>query len=253
MKIISKICFISTLVIFISCAEVLNTIGQMEFPVKLTEADVSNGLKEALNVGTKNSVNILSMENGFFGNELLKIALPSEANMITDNISIIPGGNKLVDDVVLRLNRAAEDAVTEAGPIFLNAITSMTINDAFNVLHGPGNAATAYLKKKTYFELQKLFMPKVINSLDKKLIGNISTNESWSFLTNKYNSVAKSVVGMVAGLEPINVNLDQYVTTKALDGLFLKVTEEEKEIRKNPQESAGAGNAVVKTSIWRTR
>jgi len=231
---ISKISIISALVIFISCAEVLNTIGQMEFPAKLTEADVASGLKQALKVGTNKSVDILSMKDGFFGDELLKIALPNEAKIITDNLSMIPGGDKLVDDVVFRLNRAAEDAVAAAGPIFLNAITSMTIVDAFNILHGPEYAATAYLKKKTYFELQKLFMPKVINSLDKRLIGNISTNESWLFLTSKYNSVAKSVVGTVAGLEPININLDQYVTAKALDGLFSKVTKEEKEIRKNP-------------------
>ena len=219
-------------IIFSSCAAVLDTMSQMGLPV--TEVEVANGLKEALKIGTNNSVDVLSLQDGFFRDEFLKIALPKEAKIITDNLSLIPGGQGLVDDVVLRLNRAAEDAVTEAAPIFVNAITSMTIADAFGILKGSENAATQYLNNKTYFSLQELFQPKVTNSLDKKLIGNISTNESWSFLTDKYNSVAKSLVGMVAGLEPIDVSLDEYVTAKALDGLFLKVADEEKEIRKDP-------------------
>ena len=183
------------MLMLMSCAEVLNKIGQMELPVKLTETDVANGLKEALKVGTNNSVDLLSTEDGFLGNELLKIMLPSEAKIITDNIALIPGGEKLVEDVVLRLNRAAEDAVTEAAPIFVGAITSMTIADAFNILHGSDNAATVYLKDKTYFNLKELFQPKVTNSLNKALVGNISTNDSWSFLTEQYEKFSCSHSG----------------------------------------------------------
>jgi hypothetical protein len=234
LKIIKNILIIISLVVFTGCAEVLNTIGQLELPIKLTEGEVANGLKEALKVGTNNSVDLLSTENGFLGDELLKIVLPPEANIITNNLSIIPGGDKLVDDVIMRLNRAAEDAVAEAAPIFLNAIASMTISDAFNILHGADNAATVYLKDKTFSELMGLFQPKVTTSLNKKLIGNVSTNESWAFLTDKYNSIANTVVGQVAGLESINVSLDEYVTLKTLDGLFLKVEDEEREIRKDP-------------------
>lgn len=234
MKVLVKISIVISIVMLMSCAEVLNTISQFELPAKLTEGEVANGLKEALKVGTNNSVDILSVENGFLGDELLKIVLPKEASIITDNLSMIPGGDKLVYDVILRLNRAAEDAVTEAAPIFVGAITSMTITDAFNILRGKDNAATSYLKEKTYSELKGLFQPKVTNSLDKKLIGNVSTNESWSFLTDKYNSVASSLIGSVAGLESIDVSLDEYVTLKTLDGLFLKVEDEEKEIRKDP-------------------
>ena len=222
------------MLVLTSCAELLDTVNQMGLPVKLTEADITNGLKEALKVGTNNSVDILSLKDGFLSDELLKIALPSEADIIVDNLALIPGGQGLVDDVVLRLNRAAEDAVKEAAPIFVNAITSMTIADAFNILHGADNAATNYLNDKTYFALKDLFQPKVSNSLDKKLIGNVSTNQSWSFLTEKYNSVAESMVGILAGLAPIDVSLDEYVTQKALDGLFIKVADEEKEIRKDP-------------------
>lgn len=234
MKSLIKISIVVTMLLLTSCAELLNTIGQMELPVKLTETDIANGLKEALKVGTSNSVDLLSVKDGFLGDEILKVMLPPEADIITDNLALLPGGEKLIDDVILRLNRAAEDAVTEAVPIFVSAITSMTISDAFNILHGSNNAATDYLKEKTYFNLKELFQPKVTNSLDKKLIGNISTNESWSFLKENYNNVAKSMIGMVAGLQPIDVSLDEYVTLKALDGLFLKVADEEKEIRKDP-------------------
>jgi len=234
MKSIFKLTVIASLLMFISCAEVLNTISQFELPTKLTEGDVADGLKEALKVGTNNSVDLLSIEDGFLSDELLKIVLPPEADIITNNLSMIPGGDKLVEDVVLRLNRAAGDAVTEAAPIFTSAITSMTITDAFNILKGSDNAATAYLKDKTFMQLKELFQPKVVNSLDKALIGNVSTNESWSFLTGQYNTVAKSLVGSLAGLQPIDVSLDEYVTLKALDGLFIKVADEEKEIREDP-------------------
>ena len=234
MKSIFKLTIIASFFMLMSCAEVLNTINQFELPAKLTEGDVADGLKEALKVGANNSVDLLSMENGFFGDELLKIMLPSEAKIVTENLDLIPGGDKLVEDAVLRLNRAAEDAVTEAAPIFVGAITSMTITDAFNILKGSDDAATAYLKDKTFMQLKELFQPKVVNSLDKALIGNVSTNESWSFLTEQYNAVANSLVGSLAGLQPIDVSLDEYVTLKALDGLFIKVADEEKEIREDP-------------------
>ena len=234
MKSIFKLTIIASFFMLMSCAEVLNTINQFELPAKLTEGDVADGLKEALKVGANNSVDLLSMENGFFGDELLKIMLPSEAKIVTENLDLIPGGDKLVEDAVLRLNRAAEDAVTEAAPIFVGAITSMTITDAFNILKGSDDAATAYLKDKTFMQLKELFQPKVVNSLDKALIGNISTNESWSFLTGQYNTIANSLVGSLAGLQPIDIRLDEYVTLKALDGLFIKVADEEKEIREDP-------------------
>jgi len=234
MKSLIKLSIVTTMLILMSCAEVLNTISQFELPGKLTEGDVANGLKEALKVGTNNSVDLLSIQDGFLGDELLKIALPPETDIISENLSMIPGGDKLVEDVVLRLNRAAEDAVIEAAPIFVSAIASMTITDAFNILKGSDNAATVYLKDKTYFNLKDLFQPKVTNSLDKALVGNTSTNESWSFLTEQYNAVANSLVGSVTGLQSIDVSLDEYVTLKALDGLFLKVADEEKEIREDP-------------------
>ncbi|MCT4604264.1 MAG: DUF4197 domain-containing protein [Marinifilum sp.] len=228
--------FILISAMFWSCAEMQTVLEQynLEQYQPLTDGEVSTGLKEALKVGSVNAANILSVENGFYKDELVKILLPPEAQKITKNISLIPGGKDLVDKVEIRLNRAAEDAVKEAAPIFASAITEMTIADAFGILKGNDDAATQYLKGKTSGKLKDLFIPKIKASLDKKLVANISTNESWSLLTNNYNKVAGSFAGKLANLEPVNTKLDDYVTQKALDALFLKVAEEEKQIRKDP-------------------
>jgi hypothetical protein len=151
-----------------------------------------------------------------------------------DNISKIPGGQDLVEDVLLRINRAAEDAVTEAKPIFVNSIKSMTIPDAVDILKGEDDAATRYLYRTTYNNLYELYRPKIRTSLDKKLVGNTSTAQSWDLLTDKWNKVAGTVVGQVAGLETVEIDLDEYLTAKALEGLFLKIEQEEKHIRENP-------------------
>jgi hypothetical protein len=221
---------------FASCAELQPFIDQYSTTQSqtLSSSDVASGLKEALKVGSNNASNILSSTDGFYKDELVKILLPPEAQSITENIKLIPGGDKLVDELVLRLNRAAEDAVSEAAPIFVSAITEMSIADAFGILKGEDNAATLYLQNKTYSQLQELFLPKVKASLDKKLVANISTNESWDLLSKNYNTVANSFAGKIANLEAIDYQLDQYVTDKALSALFIKVAEEEKQIRKDP-------------------
>jgi len=139
-----------------------------------------------------------------------------------------------VEDVVLRINRAAEDAAREALPIFASAVTGMTIQDGLAILKGHPTAATDYLRSNTYDQLFALYQPKIKNSIDKKLIGNISTAESWNKLTTEWNKIANSLVGQMAGFKPVNVQLDSYLTGKALDGLFLKVGEEEKKIRTDP-------------------
>lgn len=199
-----------------------------------TGVDNATGLKEALLVGTTNSVLNLSKQDGFFANQALKILLPEEAQPIVKNIKLVPGGEKLVNDVVLRLNRAAEDAATEAKPIFVSAIKKMTIADATNILFGANNAATTYLKSNTYSQLSSAFQPKIEASLGKKLVGNISTTESWTSLAKAYNSVANTLVGKAANMKPVNVNLSQYVTDKALNGMFVSLASEENKIRENP-------------------
>lgn len=214
------------------CAELLNIL-QSAGNLPLTESEVISGLKEALITGAKNSAQKLSAENGYYGDAAIKILLPDEAKTIIDNISKIPGGDQLVQDVVLRINRAAEDAAKEVAPIFVNSVTQMSITDAFNVLKGADNAATAYLKNTTYNDLYALYKPKIQASTEKKIIGNISTKDSWNTLTTKWNNVANSVVGKIANLKPVNTDLDDYLTNKALTGMFSKVEAEELKIRKD--------------------
>jgi hypothetical protein len=222
----------AVVVLLTACAELL-TMVQTSGPAPLTENEVISGLKEALITGAKNSSQILSAENGYYGDLAVKILLPDEAKVIVDNISKIPGGNKLVDDVVLRINRAAEDAAKEAAPVFINSITQMTVQDAFNILRGADNAATSYLRNTTYNELYALYKPKIQASTDKDIVGTVSTTDSWNALTGKWNTLANSVAGKVADLKPVNTDLNDYLTNKALNGIFLKVEAEELKIRKD--------------------
>jgi hypothetical protein len=200
----------------------------------LSQGEIVSGLKEALVVGTGKSVDILGVTDGYYKDEMVKILLPPEADVIVKNISRVPGGDKLVEDAILSINRAAEDAVSEAKPIFVNSIRSMTITDAVGILRGEDNAATQYLHKTTYDQLVDLYRPKIKNSVDKKLVGNVSTGQSWDLLTGNWNDLANSVVGKMAGFKPVDLNLEDYLTHKALDGLFLKIEEQEKLIRKDP-------------------
>jgi hypothetical protein len=204
----------------------------------LTNDDVVSGLKSALAVGTDSAVTHLMKKDGFFRDEAVKIFLPPEAKVIIESINKVPGGKGLLEDVYLRVNRAAEDAAVEAKPIFVNAIRDISITDGINILRGrntaspstfDSTAATNYLKDRTKAELVKLFQPKIDQSLDKKLVGNISTNDAWTKLTTAYNLVAPFM-----GKEKINTSLSGYVTDKAIDGLYYKVGLEEKKIRKNP-------------------
>lgn len=213
------------------CAEVLNML-QTSGPLPLTEEEVARGLREALITGSGIAAQRLAAENGYFGDEAIKILLPDEAKMIVDNISKLPGGDKLVQDVILRINRAAEDAAKEAAPIFANSIKQMTIRDAFNILNGTDNAATNYLRATSYNDLFALYKPKIQASTEKEIIGDISTKDSWSTLTGKWNGLANSVPGRLAGLKPVNTDLDAYLTNKALEGMFMKVEQEELKIRK---------------------
>ena len=219
------------LLVSAGCSELLNVL-QTTANVPLTEEEVVKGLKEALSIGARNSAEKLGAEDGYFGDPAVRILLPEEARVIADNISRIPGGEQLIGDVILRINRAAEDAAKEAAPIFVNSITSMTVSDAFNILRGADNAATAYLKSTTYDALLSLYKPKIIGSTEKKIVAGISTKDSWLALTGKWNSFANTIPGKLAGFKPVNTDLDEYLTRKALEGIFSKVEMEELKIRK---------------------
>ncbi len=159
-----------------SCNELLQVASQVGTLSTSTSAGVTNseniaGLKSALNVGIQDAVGFLGKENGFYSDAALKILLPKEAQPIIDNIKLIPGGQKLVNDAILSLNRSAEDAVKEATPIFKSAITSMSITDAASILFGADNAATTYLHGKTYNSLKTDFrQPKAGSHLQQHTI-----------------------------------------------------------------------------------
>ncbi len=217
--------------VFTGCAQMVSVL-QSSVSLPLTNDEVIGGLREALVTGSRNAAGRLSVENGYFGDAAVKILLPDEAKPIVDNISRIPGGRQLVDDVILRINRAAEDAAKDVAPIFVESISNMTIKDGFNILRGPDDAATMYLRSTTWDQLYILYKPKIQISTEKKIIGNISTKDSWIALTGRWNTVANSVAGKLAGFKPVNTDLDDFLTRKALDGMFSKVAVEELKIRK---------------------
>ncbi|MCX6185507.1 MAG: DUF4197 domain-containing protein, partial [Bacteroidetes bacterium] len=125
--------------------------------IPLSNEEVIKGLKSALHVGTDTSISILGRTNGYLSDALIKLALPPEAQPLVNNISKIPGGQKLLNDAILAINRAAEDAAPQAKTIFVNAISGISINDGFNILNGGSNAATSYLKDRTYAQLTDAF------------------------------------------------------------------------------------------------
>ncbi|MBC7383283.1 MAG: DUF4197 domain-containing protein [Bacteroidia bacterium] len=197
----------------------------------LTNEEVIRGLRTALSVGTDTSVNILGKTNGYFSDALVRLALPPEAQNLVNNLSKIPGGSKLLSDAILAINRAAEDAAPQAKQIFVNAITGMSIADGFQILKGSNTAATEYLKTKTIQELMNAFTPRIKTSLSKPLVLGVSAETAYTQLIDGYNKA--SLNGVL--FEPIKQNsLSAYTTQKALDGLFIKVADEERKIRQDP-------------------
>ncbi len=191
----------------------------------LSEGDASEALKEALRVGSDTAVSKGSALDGYFANQVIKILLPPEANVIVDVINQVPGvGPALVDEVVLKLNRAAEDAAPQASGILLNAITNITIVDAINIVNGPNDAATQFLRGQTQDTIATLFHPHIENSLQ-----TVGAQSAWGTLTGNYNTVAP-----ILGQPQVNTDLADYTTNKALDGLFHLVSEEEALIREDP-------------------
>jgi hypothetical protein len=218
--------------VFLSgCGELNSILQSVSTDAPLTKTEVTEGLKEALVTGSKNAAAILSAVDGYYGDHLVKILLPEEASVIIDNLSRIPGGEQLVEDVILRINRSAEDAAKEVAPIFINSIKQMTISDAFGILNGADNAATQYLINTTRSDLYNLYKPKISHSTEEDILGGISTKEAWETLTGKWNDFANSAVGRIGGFKAVQTELDSYLTNRALDGMFLKVQDEEKKIR----------------------
>ena len=236
-----KLSFVTLIIFSASCAfaqfpklKIPKSLPKVNLPTTkrgFTNDDAVAGLKEALKIGTDTAVSVLTKPDGFFKDEAVKIILPPEAQNVAKNISKIPGGQAMMDKTILAMNRAAEDASKEAAPIFKNAITTMSVTDGMNIVKGADNAATSYLKDKTYSPLKDAFKPKIQASLSKPLVMGISAEASYRELIDAYNKA--SLNGML--FEKVNSNsLSDYVTSKGLDGLFLKVADQEKLIRKNP-------------------
>jgi len=186
----------------------------------LTENEAIQGIREALIKGTDEGVKIISVLDGYFGNAEIKIPFPPEASNIESKLRSIGLGNQ-VDKAVLSINRAAENAAKEAKPIFVAAITNMSIIDAINIVKGQDNAATLYLQNATSVELKNKFKPVIKNSLDK-----VNATKYWTDIINTYNKIPL--------VQKMNPDLASYVTDKAIEGLFVMIAKEELKIRKDP-------------------
>lgn len=201
--------------------EIIKTVSEKSTTItKYTgTVDISAGLKEALNKGITEQVSQLTAIDGFYKNEAVKILMPQELAKVDKTLRKM-GLSKLADEGILLMNRAAEDAVKEATPIFISAIKNLTIDDAKNILLGKNDAATLYLQTKTTTELYAKFKPVVQES-----IGKVGADVVWTAIMNKYNSVPF--------VSKINPDITDYVTDKALEGVFKMIAVEELSIREN--------------------
>lgn len=186
----------------------------------LTEDEVARGIKEALNKGIENGVNLLSAKDGYFKDLTVKIPLPSEAKQIEEKLRRI-GQGQLIDNTIESINRAAEDAANSSKELFESAIKELTLQDVMNILNGEQNAATKYLSNHTRKQLVLKFKPIIEASLN-----NVGATKHWETMITAYNKIPL--------VQKINPDLVDYATNKAIDGLFIKIEKEEIEIRKNP-------------------
>ena len=188
----------------------------------LSEEDIANGLKQALEIGVKNAVDIASAKDGFYKNNKIKIPFPPSAKVVEKSLRNIGMGDK-VDDFVELINRAAEDATKKAIDIFLLAVRNITIEDGIKIVKGRDDEATIYLRKNTESELKKSFQPIIDEA-----ISNIGLAKFWNEIATLYNKIPFT--------EKIEPNINEYVNQKTTDGIFLLVAEKEKDIRDNPAE-----------------
>jgi hypothetical protein len=195
----------------------------------ITEGDASSAIKEALMKGIQVGVDKVSVTDGYFGNAMIKIPFPSQVKQVESTMRQV-GMGSVVDNAVLSMNRAAESAAKQAGPIFINSIKQMTVTDAVNIVSNQQpDAATQFLKRTTTESLVTSFKPSIKTALDKTL-----ATKYWSDITTYYNKIPF--------VNPINTDLPDYVTRKAIDGLFYMVAQEEAKIRKDP---AGTANDII--------
>ena len=215
MKSITSLLILITFFITSSCAELQQVVNQL--PSSLSNEEIAAGLRQALNSGIDKQVTKLTVEDGFFKNELVKIGLPDELKKVDKTLRDI-GLKNLADQGLKVLNRAAEDAVKEATPIFVDAVKGITFSDAKNILLGADTAATEYLRSGTSDTLYEKFSPVIQKSFSK-----VGADQIWENLINKYNTIPF--------VQKVNPDLTDYVTGKALEGVYTMIAVEEKEIR----------------------
>ena len=190
--------------------------------VSLTETDAANAIKEALNKGVDIGVKKVSKQDGFFLDPEIRIPFPKDMKKVEKKLRDL-GMNQQIDQIVVSINRAAEDASTSAKPIFIKAIKDMSISDAKKIVNGNKSAATDYLRNSTYLSLSKEFQPIIRTSLQK-----VNATKYWKSLMRAYNKIPF--------IKKVNPDLEIYVTEKAIDGLFFMIEKEEKRIRENPKQ-----------------
>ncbi len=202
-----------------NASSILNSVLSGGKSSSLSSDEIVQGLKEALQVGAELSGQKLSALDGYFANAAIKILMPEEAKKVEQQLRGI-GLGKQVDNAILSMNRAAEDAAKSAAPIFINAIKQISIKDAVGILRGGDFAATNYLKDKTTIQLTEAFRPVIEQSLQK-----VNATKYWNSVFTTYNRFSA---------EKVNPDLSAYVTEKALNGIFYQVGQEEQKIRKDP-------------------
>ncbi|TYA92090.1 DUF4197 domain-containing protein [Seonamhaeicola marinus] len=200
-----------------SCAELQQVVNQLPQTGGISNTDIASGLRQALDFGIDKQVTKLTQKDGFYKNELVKILLPEELQKVDKTLRDI-GLSKLADEGLKVLNRAAEDAVKEATPIFIDAVKGITFADAKSILLGNDDAATRYLTGRTETALYAKFNPVIKNSFSK-----VGADDIWKNLITKYNSIPLT--------KNVNPDLTDYVTNEALKGVYTMIAVEEKEIR----------------------
>ncbi|TXD53884.1 MULTISPECIES: DUF4197 domain-containing protein [unclassified Polaribacter] len=229
---IKRFLILAVAIQFAGCAELQRVVSQLPSNTGLSQEQIGNGLRQALDNGIKNQVAKLTSKDGFYKNELVKILVPQELQAVDNALRKIGLGN-LADEGIKALNRAAEDAVKTATPIFVNAVKEISFNDAKNILLGDENAATTYLKSKTNESLYNSFTPVIRNSFSK-----VGADKVWSVLITKYNAIPF--------VKSINPDLTKYVTDQALQGVFTMIEVEEKGIR----EKVGLRNTSLLKQVF---
>ncbi|RYG05154.1 MAG: DUF4197 domain-containing protein [Chitinophagaceae bacterium] len=199
----------------------LPTMGPSTGIGPVTESEAGMGIKEALSQGIGTAIVNLNKENAFFGNDFYKVLLPADALKVENTLRKV-GLGKEVDKAILQINRAAEDAVGYAKPIFVDAIREMSITDALNIVKGGKNSATEFFRVKTREKLLAAFAPSVKQSLDK-----LGATKYYSDIVNLYNNIPTT-------MNKINPDLPSYVVGKTTDALFDQIAKEEVNIRENP-------------------